>query len=82
MFATGHRGGCCGCNELKDIKPGDIRERLRQWGDNYYYTRKMQYHVYCSHAKREWMESELIDEGFVLLATNNSETVWGLVGKS
>lgn len=74
MFVASHRGYCCGIRELKDVQPGDFQRKL-------HYDRKMQYRAHCSHAKREWVEPELIAEGFVLLATNINETVWGLVGK-
>lgn len=82
MFPTGHRGSCCGINELKDVKPGDLAKGglYDSWFRTYSWQHKLQYRVHCPNAKREWMEPELIAAGFTLLATNSSETVWGLVG--
>jgi hypothetical protein len=84
MFANVHRGGCCGINELNMINRGDLAKGglCDTWFRTYSWRHNIQYRVHCPHAKREWMESELIAAGFVLLATNASETVWGMVGKN
>lgn len=82
MYAGGHRGGCCGINELRLITPGDIAKGglYDHYFQAYSWRHKMQYRVHCPNDKRSWMWPELVASGFTLLATNDDETVWGKVG--
>lgn len=84
MFATGHRGSCCGINELKAVEKRDLVKGglYDSWHRSYSWRHSIQYRVHCSHAKRKWMEPELVAAGFTLLATNVDETVWGFVGRN
>jgi hypothetical protein len=84
MFAGIHRGGCCGINELRSVAKRDLAKGglYDTWPRTYSWRHNIQYRAHCPHDKREWMEPELIAAGFVLLATNASETVWGMVGKN
>ena len=84
MFVTSHRGYCCGINELRDIRPGDLTKGglYDAWSGSYSWYWNMQYRVHCPHEKRAWMEPELVTAGFTLLATNSSETIWGFVGRN
>lgn len=84
MFTSLHRGYCCGISELKAVTKGDLTNGglYDSWFHTYRWRRNMQYRVHCPHIKRKWMEPELIAAGFMLLATNVQETIWGFVGKN
>lgn len=82
MFISLHRQYCCGINELKMVNPGDLRKALTAspFGMPVCYRKRMQYRYHCPHNKMAEMQAELEEVGFIRLATNDIETVWGKVG--